>query len=75
MFFAVNKNDEFHSYSSKNLMGLCEELNGSLHEFADFEFYKGTKIEVREVPSRLELVPEAKKSAPVRKPVAKSKTK
>lgn len=73
MFFAVRKDDEFSSYSAKDLKTLYADMTENGEEIIDFDFYKGTKIEVREIPSRLELVPEVKKPAPVRKPVAKSK--
>ena len=42
-------------------------------DITSFDFYKGEKINVREIPSRIELVPEVKKPATVRKPAAKSK--
>jgi len=73
MFFAVHKEDETHCYSSKDLKGLHEQIDEYVPSITDFDFYKGTKIEVREIPSRLELVSEVKKPASVRKPVAKSK--
>lgn len=73
MFFAVRKDDEFSSYSAKDLKTLYADMTDDSQIIEDFNFFKGTKIEVREIPSRLELVPEVKKPAPVRKPVAKSK--
>ncbi len=72
MFLAVNKEDVGDYYAVSDLSSLVNQDAFMYNEIADYDFYTCTKINVREIPARLEIVKEVTKPAVVRKPTAKA---